>query len=67
MRTYKLNDKESKTLLNMADDCIDRGMIEKDYEIDKINNILNYGYELYGEFRKDLEIEIEIRIKNKIE
>lgn len=67
MRTYILNNKESKTLLDMADDCIDRGMTEKDYELEKINNIINYGYELYGEFRKDLEVEIEIRFKNRIE
>lgn len=61
MRTYKLNDKESKTLLNMADDCIDRGMVGEDYEIDKIHDIINYGYELQSEFKRDLEIEIKVK------
>ena len=61
MRTYKLNDKESKTLLNMADDCIDRGMVGEDYEIDKIRDIINYGYELQSEFKRDLEIEIKVK------
>lgn len=66
VKTYVLNDNESKSLLDMADDCIDRGMVAKNYDIDKINDIINDSHKMYGEFKQEIEIEIEVRLKRKV-
>lgn len=63
MRTFILNNKESKTLLSMADNCIDRGMVGEDYEINKINDIIDYNYRLYGESKKELQVEIIVKVR----
>lgn len=60
METYILNDTESKTLLEMADNCIVRGLISKNYELGKIEEVINY---IYANFKQGLEVEMEIRVK----
>lgn len=68
MKTYILNDTESKTLLEMASNCIDRGMIEDGYETDKINKIIYDSINLYRKSRDTgIEVEIEVRLKKKSE
>lgn len=62
MKTYTLNDAESKTLLEMAIDCIERGMISENYEVDKINDIINDSLNLYGKHgRVEVYIKVEVR------
>ncbi len=66
MKTYILNDVESKTLLEMTQNCIDRGMIVGNYETDKINKIIDDSISLYCEPRDTgIEVEIEVRVKKK--
>ena len=65
MKTYILNDSESKTLLEMASDCIERGMIAGNYEIDKIDEIINDSINMYGEFKQGIEVEMEVKVKGK--
>lgn len=68
MKVYTLNDAESKTLLEMASDCIDRGMVESAYEIDKINDVINDSISMYSKNRdRGIEVEIEVRLKVKSE
>ncbi len=62
MKTYTLDDTESKTLLNMIDDCIDRGMIQSGYEIDKINDIISESYKMYSESNKNYTVKIEVTL-----
>lgn len=65
MKKYILDDSESKTLLEMAVDCIDKGMVGENYEIDKINDIIDYSYELYGKSKQEIEVEVEVKVKLK--
>lgn len=67
MKKYILNDSESKTLLEMASDCIERGMVAKNYELEKIDGIINDSISIYGEFKQEIEVEIEVRVKVKSE
>lgn len=62
LKTFILNNDESKTMLNMVDDCIDKGLVKDNYKIDKINDIINYSYKLCGE-QKRYEIEVIVKIK----
>lgn len=65
MKCYKLNDKESKSLLEMAGDSIDRGMVGADYELNSINDMLDHVYDSYGEIKGNLDIEIQVKIKDR--
>ena len=67
MKKYILNDSESKTLLEMAGDCIERGMVAENYEIEKIDEIIDDSINMYRESRQGIEVEIEVRIKVKSE
>lgn len=65
MKEYNLNNKESKTIMDMVQDSFDRGMIASDYETETLEGIIEETTTEFGEFSNDVEFEIIIRVKNK--
>lgn len=58
---FKLNKTESLTLLEMVQDCIDRGMIASHYETDTIETILSHITNEFDEITNDnIKITIEL-------
>ena len=63
MREYELNPEESRAVMDMVQDAIDRGMIAGDYEIDTLEEIIDYSTDVFEEHRKGVEFEIIIKVK----
>lgn len=61
---FKLNKKESLTLIEIAQDAIDRGMIASHYEIDTIEKIINTVTNEFGDISND-DIQITIQVNEK--
>ena len=61
VKEVQLNKEESITVLEMAQDAIDRGMIASHYETDGIEKVLNTVTNEFGDITK--EVEIIIRVK----
>ncbi len=59
---FKLNSKESVTLLEMAQDCIDKGMVTSNYETDTLEDVIEYMTNDFGEIiNKNIKITIEFK------
>lgn len=65
MKEYKLNPEESKTIMDMTQDAIDRGMVASYYETDKIEEIIDETTNEFGDYLNNVEFEIIIRVKQK--
>lgn len=65
LKEYVLNKDESMTVMDMVQDCIDRGMIARHYEVDKLEDIIDNSTDEFERFTKDFEI--IIRAKDKID
>jgi len=63
MKEHLLNKKESLTVMEMLQDCIERGMISNHYVADKIEEIIDNSTDSLDFFKKDFEI--IIRVKDK--
>lgn len=61
----ELKGNESRTVLDMVQDCIDRGMIASDYETDAIESFLEQVTDGFDSYKKDLDFEITITAKKK--
>lgn len=59
---YKLNPEESKTVMDMVQDIIDRGMIASGYETDKLEEIIDYSTDDYEQHRKGVQFEVIVRV-----
>ena len=63
--TIILNHNESKTLLYMADDCIDRGEYTFFSSTKNIELAVESTQDERGHFDEDVELEVIIRVKRK--
>jgi hypothetical protein len=63
VKEYQLNKAESQTVMDMLQDCIERGMISNSYETDKIEEIIEDSTDSLDFFTKDFEV--IIRVKNR--
>jgi len=63
--TFTLNHNESKTLLYMADDCIDRGKYNASFDVRVIELAIESTQDERGHFDEDVELEVIIRVKRK--
>lgn len=61
MKKYILDAIESTTLLEIAQDAIDRGMLASYYEMDSIESIIDEITNGYGDvIKKNIKITVEI-------
>lgn len=60
MREVVLNKDESRTVMEMVQDCIDRGMFNKDYELETIEGVIKSSIDFFEDFTKDFEITIKV-------
>lgn len=63
-KEYILDKDESLTIMDMVQDCIDRGMIARSYETDKLEDIIDDSTNEFEQFTKDFEIIIRVKDKN---
>ncbi|MBP1308876.1 hypothetical protein JOD82_001896 [Paenibacillus sp. 1182] len=64
--SLKLNHQESYTVLSMVGDCIERGQVAEEYEIKQLENLLEIIDDPFEGFKDDLEFEIQIKVKKKL-
>lgn len=61
MKEYTLNKEESLTVMDMIQDAIERGMIARHYETDKIEKIISDTTDELEDFVKEFEIIIKVK------
>lgn len=60
------NQKESITILEIVSDCIDRGMVDPEYEIDKIRNLIEGNQDAIGNWLiEDVKMVVKVKRGSK--
>ncbi|WCF11657.1 hypothetical protein NDS46_30385 (plasmid) [Paenibacillus thiaminolyticus] len=62
-----LNSKESYSVLSMVGDCIARGQIASDYQIERLEKLMEDIEDPFDGFKDDLEFEVQIVVRKRID
>lgn len=60
--THTLDHQESETLLGMAQDILDRGMVPGGAKTDKIEEIVAHVFDMWGDVKEGKKLEITVKI-----
>lgn len=60
-----LNPQESYTVLSMVQDCISQGMVANNYQVDRLEKLIEEIDDPFEDFKKDLEFEVQIVVRKR--